>query len=243
VFVPVIFVIVTGYLFNCACLFVIVFIYFVQCWTLYSFCSSISFFIDSFAFTIRCSLFQRKKCNSDPELCLGILILLFQYTSSSIRLNKHHTADSTGFVLVYERRTYYDNRHSETDGTKILQIHTAVEGETVTLYINVPEKKNSNLLADCQDLKGQCHEHFYWFFFFIKQLLVPLDMPRKDLEFLRFFKELFVFVINSPVYSPPRSRDSKVYSPPGSPDSPVYSSPGSPDSPVYSSLGSLGPPW
>jgi hypothetical protein len=34
--------------------------------------------------------------------------------------------------------------------------------------------------------------------FFIKQLLlVPLDMPRKDFEFFRISKELFVFVIDT----------------------------------------------
>jgi hypothetical protein len=53
--------------------------------------------IDSFAF-IRCSLFKREKCNSDPELCSGISIPLL--LNIIIRINKHHTADSTDFVLV-----------------------------------------------------------------------------------------------------------------------------------------------
>ncbi len=51
-----------------------------------------SFFINSFAFIICCSLFQRDKLNSDPELCSGISILLFQYTTSSIQVNEHHTS-------------------------------------------------------------------------------------------------------------------------------------------------------
>ncbi len=49
-------------------------------------------------------------------------------------------------------------------------------------------------------LKGQCQEIFS-LVFFIKQLL--LDMRRNDFEFFRMFEELFVFVIDSPVYSPP----------------------------------------
>jgi hypothetical protein len=56
-------------------------------------------------------LFKREKSNSDPEPCSGISILLteevpvvpatcHQHTPSSLRVNKHHTADSTDFVLV-----------------------------------------------------------------------------------------------------------------------------------------------
>jgi hypothetical protein len=56
-------------------------------------------------------LFEREKNNSDPELCSGISILLpvqepvvpvqvYLYTTSSLQVNKHHTADSTDFVLV-----------------------------------------------------------------------------------------------------------------------------------------------
>jgi hypothetical protein len=53
--------------------------------------------------------------------------------------------------------------------------------------------------------------------FFIKQLLLfLLDMPRKDFKFFWIFKKLFVFVIDSPVYSLPGSRDSLVSSPLGS---------------------------
>ncbi len=51
-------------------------------------------------------------------------------------------------------------------------------------------------------------------------------------------REHFVFVINSPVYSPPESQDSLVYSPPWSCDSPVYLSPDSRDSPVMNTPGS-----
>jgi hypothetical protein len=37
--------------------------------------------------------------------------------------------------------------------------------------------------------------------FFIEQFhLVRLDMPRKDLKFCPIFVELFVFLIDSPVY-------------------------------------------
>ncbi len=88
-------------------------------------------------------------------------------------------------------------------------------------------------------LKGQCHEIFWLWLFFIKHLfLVPLDTPRKDFDFFRIFEELFEFVIDSPVYSLPGNRDSPVYSSPGSHDSLAYSSPGCWDSPVVNTPGS-----
>jgi hypothetical protein len=62
-------------------------------------------------------------------------------------------------------------------------------------------------------LKGQCHEIFNSGFF--HQTTSPCPV-RKDFEFFRIFKELFVFVIDSPVYSPLGSRDSPIYSSPGS---------------------------
>jgi hypothetical protein len=53
---------------------------------------------------------QKKKNNFDPELCSGISIplkeevpyplYLLPVSTSSSRVNKHHTADSTDFVLV-----------------------------------------------------------------------------------------------------------------------------------------------
>ncbi len=87
--------------------------------------------------------------------------------------------------------------------------------------------------------KGTVSRDFLTLVFFIKQLLLfPLDMPRKDFEFFRIFKKLFVFLIDSPVYSLPGSWDSPVYSPPGSRDSPMYSSPGSLNSPMMNTPGS-----
>ncbi len=65
-------------------------------------------------------------------------------------------------------------------------------------------------------------------------------MQRKDFnffEYLRKFKNLFSFVIDS-LDSPPGSWDSPVYSHPQSRNSPEYSSPGSLDSPVMSTPGS-----
>jgi hypothetical protein len=68
-------------------------------------------------------------------------------------------------------------------------------------------------------------------FFVIRQpLLIPLDMSRKNFEYFRIFEELFVFVIDSLVYSPPGSRDSPLYSPTRSRDYPVNSSLGIQDS-------------
>jgi hypothetical protein len=76
-------------------------------------------------------------------------------------------------------------------------------------------------------IKGTVSQDFLTLVFFIKHpLLVSLNTPRKYFKFFQIFKELFEFVIDSPVYSQPGSRDSPVYSSPGSCDSPVYSSPG-----------------
>jgi hypothetical protein len=56
-------------------------------------------------------------------------------------------------------------------------------------------------------IKGPCQKIFNSVFFFIKQLLlVSLDTLRKDFEFFPLFEEVLVFVIDSPVYSPPGSR-------------------------------------
>ncbi len=77
------------------------------------------------SFILHCS--KEKSSILILDCVLGISIL---HTTSSIRVNKHHTADSTDFVLVLERRTYYDHRHSGIDETNILQVDTAVEGET-----------------------------------------------------------------------------------------------------------------
>jgi hypothetical protein len=90
------------YLFICVCLFVNnrSFILFIV--RLFVF-----IFIDSLL--IYCS--KEKKNNSDPEPCSGISILLpvqvpvvpvqvYLHTTSSFRVNKHCTSDSTDFVLV-----------------------------------------------------------------------------------------------------------------------------------------------
>ncbi len=63
-------------------------------------------------------------------------------------------------------------------------------------------------------------------------------MLRKDFKFFWIFEDLFIFIIDSPVYSTPGSQDFPVYSPLWSHDSPLYSSPGSQDSPVMNTLGS-----
>ncbi len=87
-----------------------------------------SFLIDSMFY----SLFKREKNNSDPEL-------VFRYFDpitckpSSIQVNKHHTADSTDFVLVQERRTYNHHRRSRIDKTNISTQQIVAESETVSL--------------------------------------------------------------------------------------------------------------
>jgi hypothetical protein len=50
-------------------------------------------------------------------------------------------------------------------------------------------------------LKRKCHDIFRLRFFVEQVLLVPLDMPREDFYFYRTFVVLFVFLIDSPVYS------------------------------------------
>ncbi len=96
-----------------------------------------------------------------------------------------------------------------------------------------------NLVWGGAELKGQCYKIFLFWFFHQKQLLlVPLDTPWNHFNFFRILEELFIFVINSLVYSPPGSWDSPVYSSKRSHGSQVYSSLGSWDSQVYSPLGS-----
>ncbi len=62
-------------------------------------------------------------------------------------------------------------------------------------------------------------------FFHQKLLLAPLDMPWKDLSFFRIFRELFVFVIDSLVYSSWGSWGSPVYSALWSRRSPMINTP------------------
>ncbi len=92
-----IFVIFTRIYLFVLCYSLLSFIYFVHCSIFILFCCSTSFLIGSLLlFVVHC--LKREKCNSDPELCSGIPIpLLF---NTIIRVNKHHTADSTDFVLV-----------------------------------------------------------------------------------------------------------------------------------------------
>ncbi len=48
--------------------------------------------------------------------------------------------------------------------------------------------------------KGTVQRDFFTpVFFIIRLLLVPLDMPRSDFEFVRIFVEIFVFEIDSPL--------------------------------------------
>ncbi len=119
-----IFIIITRYLFLCAHYLLLSFIYFVHCSTLFILLFD---FISSIFLTVRCSLFQREKFNSDPELSSGISIL-HTHSTSSVRVDKHHTADSTNFVLVLEQRTNYHHRHCGIDETNILHLDTAGRG-------------------------------------------------------------------------------------------------------------------
>jgi hypothetical protein len=84
----------------------------------------------------------------------------------------------------------------------------------------------SNTIILSHKFKGTISRDFLTLASFIKQLLLdPLDMHGNDFEFFGIFEKLFVFVIDTPVYSPPESGDSLVYLPPWSRDSPKYSSP------------------
>jgi hypothetical protein len=61
------------------------------------------------------------------------------------------------------------------------------------------------------NIKGQCHEILYSVLFIKQLLLVPSDKPKKDFEIFRIFKELFVFIIDSPVYSSQGNQDFSLY--------------------------------
>jgi hypothetical protein len=56
-------------------------------------------------------------------------------------------------------------------------------------------------------LNGHGHEIFFSVIFNEHLFLVPIDVPWNHFEF-SIFVEVFVFVIDSPVYSPPESYDS-----------------------------------
>ncbi len=63
--------------------------------------------------------FSKTLSSSSPDTDLSNNITLGQSQSHAIQVNKHRTADSTDFVLVQERRTYYHHRHSAIDETNI----------------------------------------------------------------------------------------------------------------------------
>ncbi len=118
------------------------------------------------------------------------------------------------------------------------------------LHYQVVHQQNgfgSEYVQNSTWLKGQI---VYSVFFIKPLLLVPLETPRKDFEYFWIFEKFFLFVIDSPVYSPPGKCDSLVYSSPGSWDSPVYSPPGIQPKLVYkrtllvqNMLGSQTPMW
>jgi hypothetical protein len=92
--------IVIHYLFIRALCSLLSLIYFVHCSTLLFILlfDSASSILLPLLFIVHC--FKKEKFNSDPGLCSGISIPSFQYATSSIQVNKHHTADSTDFALV-----------------------------------------------------------------------------------------------------------------------------------------------
>jgi hypothetical protein len=101
------FVLVIHYLFICAHYSLFIYLCSLFVIIVHLFCSLFDFsnhvvvrFHSSLTLLFHCSscIVQREKFNSDPGLCSGILIL---HTTSSIRVNKHRTADSTNFVFVW----------------------------------------------------------------------------------------------------------------------------------------------
>jgi hypothetical protein len=113
-------------------------------------------------FIVHCS--KEKRFNSDP----GPYSRYFDPAYNiiySMRVNKHPTADCTDFVLVQERRTYYDHRHSGIDETNILQRVISVEGETITCSLESIKIKTSTRLAyfrlSIGFSKAYCH-HRCW---------------------------------------------------------------------------------
>jgi hypothetical protein len=94
--------VVVCYLFICACYSLLSFILFIVRLLRPHYCL-ILFFCDSFAFIILYVWFKENRFNSILILdCIpGISILLINNcTTSSMQVNKHHTAECTDFVLV-----------------------------------------------------------------------------------------------------------------------------------------------
>ncbi len=112
--------------------------------------------------------------------------------------------------VIYCPNDYYSNKND----MKILKY---IRWSDMTRHENWPTLGNPFHLPNSMylsfttgaDPKGTVSRDFFTLVFFIKHLLlVSLDTPRKDFKFFRIFEELFKFVIDSPVYSQPGSRDS-----------------------------------
>ncbi len=104
------------------------------------------------------------------------------------------------------------------------KFHFSTRSQIISLKVNQNFNRNKNNRLWCVnvELKGTVSQDFCRRFFSIKQfLLVPIDILRNNFEFSRIFVELFVFIIESPVYSSPESWDS-VMNTPGSRDFPAY---------------------
>ncbi len=72
-----------------------------------------------------------RSCKAEEVTCylFKYPLYLFKYSTSSSRVNKHHTADSTDFVLVLEAKDlFYHHRHSGIDETNILHIDNHSSG-------------------------------------------------------------------------------------------------------------------
>ncbi len=67
-------------------------------------------------------------------------------------------------------------------------------------HLNYVWQTRSLSSGETNNTKGTVQRDFLTpFFFIIRLLLVPLDMPRSDFEFFRIFVEIFVFEIYSPL--------------------------------------------
>jgi hypothetical protein len=111
---------------------------------LHLFCSLFDYLLFSSHWFFACFIVVRKS-NSDPEPCSGISIPLtvtfsstryllykkYLFSTSSSQVNKHHTADSTDFVLVLEAKepiTIIEKRDRRNQYSPYINL---AEGETV----------------------------------------------------------------------------------------------------------------
>jgi hypothetical protein len=101
------------------------------------------------------------------------------------------------FYFILFRKTYIQRSRSQTRLTpywlRLKKIYNWVWRNQIWIFFIF--------------LKGTVPRDFSYLVFFIKHLfLVPIGMPRNDLNFFRIFVKLFIFAIDSPAMNTPGSQ-------------------------------------